>query len=171
MLSASLCSCAWLILSYFVLPCPQRTWSTGQHYDVLENLRDWLLFLVGIYSYLSYSYLSLLWLFSLWVMSDSLWPHGVQCAKLPCLSVYPGVCSVSIELVVLSSHLILCCPLLLLPSVFLSIRIFSEQLPVHIRWLASASVLPVNIQGRVLLGLTGLISLRSKISQESSPTP
>ena len=58
MLSASLCSRAWLILSYFVLPCPQRTWSTGQHYDVLENLRDWLLFLVGIYSYLSYSYLS-----------------------------------------------------------------------------------------------------------------
>ena len=74
----------------------------------------------------------------------------------------------SIELVVLSDHLILCCPLLLLPSVFPSIRVFSNELPLHItvlelslsiRALASTSVLPINIQG---LGMTGLISLLSK---------
>ena len=40
----------------------------------------------------------------------------------------------SIALVMPSNHLILCCPLLLLPSVFLSIRVFSNELAVHIRW-------------------------------------
>ena len=39
-----------------------------------------------------------------------------------------------IELVMLSNHLILCCPLLLLPSIFASFRIFSNVLAVHIRW-------------------------------------
>ena len=41
---------------------------------------------------------------------------------------------VSIELVMLSNHLILCCPLLLLPSIFPSIRIFSKELALHISW-------------------------------------
>ena len=40
----------------------------------------------------------------------------------------------SIELVMPSSHLILCCPLLLLPSIFPSIRVFSNELALHIRW-------------------------------------
>ena len=41
---------------------------------------------------------------------------------------------VSIELVMPSNHLILCCPLLLLPSVFPGIRVFSSESAVHIRW-------------------------------------
>ena len=40
----------------------------------------------------------------------------------------------SIESMMPSNHLILCCPLLLLPSVFPSIRIFSNELALHIRW-------------------------------------
>ena len=40
----------------------------------------------------------------------------------------------SIELVMWSNHLILCCPLLLLPSVFPSIRAFSKELVLHNRW-------------------------------------
>ena len=40
----------------------------------------------------------------------------------------------SIELVMLSKHLILCLPFLLLPSIFLSIRVFSSELSLHIRW-------------------------------------
>ena len=40
----------------------------------------------------------------------------------------------SIELVVLSNHLILCCPLLLLPSIFPSIRVFSKASALCIRW-------------------------------------
>jgi len=61
----------------------------------------------------------------------------------------------------LSNHLILGQPLLLLPSIFLSIRVFSSELALCIRWpksigaSASASVLPMNIQAS---GLTGLIS-------------
>ena len=41
---------------------------------------------------------------------------------------------VSIELVMPSNHLTLCCPLLLLPSIFPSIRIFSHESVLHIRW-------------------------------------
>ena len=61
-----------------------------------------------------------------------------------------------------------CRPLLILPSVFPSIRIFSNESALCIRWpksigvSASASVLPVNIQDWFPLGLTGLISLQSK---------
>ena len=40
----------------------------------------------------------------------------------------------SIELVTPSNHLILCCPLLLLPSIFPSIRVFSSESALHIRW-------------------------------------
>ena len=40
----------------------------------------------------------------------------------------------SIELVMLPNHLILCHPLLLLPSIFPSIRVFSNELSLHIRW-------------------------------------
>ena len=69
-------------------------------------------------------------------MSDSLQPHGLQHASLPCSSLSPGVCShvMSIESVMSSSHLILCHPLLLLPSVFPSIRVFSSESVLPIRW-------------------------------------
>ena len=73
----------------------------------------------------------------------------------------------SIESVMSSNHLILCHPLLLLPSVFPSIRVFSNESALCIRWpkdgvSASASALPMNIQGWFPLGLTGLISLLSR---------
>ena len=66
-----------------------------------------------------------------------------------------------------SSHLILCHPLLLLPLIFPSIRVFSKESVLHIRWpsigaSASASVFPMNIQDWFPLGLTGLISLQPK---------
>ena len=73
----------------------------------------------------------------------------------------------SIESVMPSNHLILCCPLLLLPSIFPSIRVFSvsqfftsggQTIGVS----ASASVLPMNIQDWSPLGLTGWISSQSK---------
>ena len=61
------------------------------------------------------------------------------------------------------NHLVLCRPLLLLPSVFPSIRVFSNESAFCIRWTkywnsASASVLPMNIQGWFPLGWTGLLS-------------
>ena len=71
----------------------------------------------------------------------------------------------SLESMIPSNHFILCHPLLLLPSIFPSNRVFSNALALHIRWSsigASASVLPMNIQDWFPLGLTGLISLKSK---------
>ena len=71
----------------------------------------------------------------------------------------------SIESVIPSNHLILCHPLLLLTSIFPSFRVFSNESVLHIRWPnigASASVLPMNIQGWFPLEWTGWISLQSK---------
>ena len=68
-------------------------------------------------------------------MSDSLWPRGLQQAKFPCPLPSPGVCSSSCPLSWWCHHLILYHPLLLLPSVFPSIRVFSNELPLRIRWL------------------------------------
>ena len=74
-------------------------------------------------------------LFSGSVMSDSLQPHEPQHTRLPCPSLSPRVCSnSSIESVMPSNHLIFCCPLLLLPSVFPSIRVFSNESALHVRW-------------------------------------
>ena len=73
----------------------------------------------------------------------------------------------SIETVRSSNHLILYCPLLLLPSTFPSIRFFSDGLALHIRWPKywsfSFSISPSNQYSRLFsLGLTGLIYLQSK---------
>ena len=70
----------------------------------------------------------------------------------------------SIESMMPSNHLI-CCPLLFLPSVFPSIRVFSSESAVHIRWpkYSSFSISPSrNNEGWFPLGLTHLISLLSK---------
>ena len=69
-------------------------------------------------------------------MSNSLQPHGLQHTSLPCPSPTPGVYSnsVSIELVMPSNHLILCHSLLLSPSIFPSIRIFSSESVLRMRW-------------------------------------
>ena len=69
----------------------------------------------------------------------------------------------SIESVMASHHLILCHPLLLLPSVFPSIRVFSSEAAIYsISTSALTLVLPMNIQGWFPSRLTCLISLQSK---------
>ena len=69
-------------------------------------------------------------------MSNSLRPQGLQHARLSCPLPIPKVYSnISIELMMPTNHFILChCPLLLPPSVFPSIRIFSNELLLFIRW-------------------------------------
>ena len=73
--------------------------------------------------------------FSCSVVFDSLWPYGLQHSRLPCSSPAPGACSNSCSLnrwchpTISSSH-----PLLLPPSIFPSIRIFSNESVLHIRW-------------------------------------
>ena len=75
-----------------------------------------------------------------------------------------------------SNHLTLCNPLLFQPSIFPSIRVFSSDQfftsgGQSIGISASTSALPMNTQDWSPLGWTGWISLQSKGSQESSPTP
>ena len=107
--------------------------------------------------------------FSRWVVSDSLQPHGLQHARLPCPSSTPGACSKSCP----SSRW--CHPTISSSVVPFSscLQSFpaSESFPVSqfftsggrsIRVSASASVLPVNIQDWFPLGWTGWISLQSK---------
>ena len=60
-------------------------------------------------------------------------PHGLQHTRLPCPSLSPGVCSNSCPLN-RWYHLILCHPDLLLPTVFLSICVFSNELALFLRW-------------------------------------
>ena len=109
-------------------------------------------------------------------MSRSSWPHKLQHTRLPCPLLSPRVCSNSCSLsqwcyltISSSAALFSSCP-----------QSFPEAGSFPIIWLflsggqsirtsASASVLPVNIQG--WFQLTGLISLLPRDSQESSPAP
>ena len=73
----------------------------------------------------------------------------------------------STELVISSNHLIFCHSLLLLPSIFPSIRVFSNESALRIRWPSigvsvSTSVLTMNTQDWSPLGWTGWISFMSK---------
>ena len=80
-----------------------------------------------------YSFISVQ--FSRSVVSDSLRPHGLQCARLPCPSPTPRVYSNSCPLSWMpSNHLILGRPLLFSPSIFPSIRVFSNESVLPIRW-------------------------------------
>ena len=99
-------------------------------------------------------------------MSDSLQPQGLQHFRLLCLSLSPGVCSNSCPLsqwwrpTISSSP-----PLLLMPLISPSIRVFSNELALHIGGQsmgASASVLPINIQSWFPLGLTASRDARVK---------
>ena len=75
--------------------------------------------------------------FSCSVMSNSLRSHGLQHTRLPCPSLSPEVCSIkfmSTESLMPSNHLVFCRPLLLLPSIFPSIKVFSSELALCIKW-------------------------------------
>ena len=65
----------------------------------------------------------------------NLWSHGPQNTRPPCPSPAPSSPKLmSVESVVPSNHLILCRPLLLPPSIFPSIRVFSSESTLRIRW-------------------------------------
>ena len=88
--------------------------------------------------------------FSHSVVSNSLRPHGLQHTRFPCPSPTPGTYSklMNIKLVMPSNHLIVCHPLLLLPSIFPSIRVFSNESALRIRrpkyWGFSFNISPSN---------------------------
>ena len=111
-------------------------------------------------------------------MFDSLWPHGLQHARLPCPSLSPRACSSSCPLnqwciptisssVIPSSSCLQSFP----ASGSFPMSHLSASGGPSIGASASATVLPMNIQGRFPLGSTGLISFCPRESQESSQTP
>ena len=91
-------------------------------------------------------------------MFDSLRPHGLHHARLPCPSPTPGACSVRlmcIKVVMPSNHHILCRSLLFLPSICPRTRVFSSESVLHIRWPRycsfSLSISPSNEYGLISL--------------------
>ena len=76
-------------------------------------------------------------MFSRQIVFSSSQPHGLEHSRLPCPSPSPKL--MSIESVMPSNHLILCCPLLLLTAIFPIIRVFSNESAVCIMWLKHRS--------------------------------
>ena len=114
-----------------------------------------------------------IWFFSSvhWVSNVLLFVIRWTAARLTSLSItnsWSLLKLISIESVIPSNYLILCHPLLL-PSIVPSIGVFFNELALHIQYSSqsfgassSAPVLPINIQGWFLLGLSGLISSQFK---------
>ena len=105
-------------------------------------------------------------------MSNSLQPHGLQHLGsfvhhyfLEFAQIHGANHSVTIESVMFSNHLILCCPLLLLPLVFPSIRVFSNESALHTwqpkYWSFSNSPFS-EYSGLISFRMDYLISLQSK---------
>ena len=116
--------------------------------------------------------------FSHSVVSDALWPHGLQHTRLPCPSPTPRACSNSCPLS-WWCHPTIPSPVVPFSSCLQSFPA-SRSFPVSqffasggqsIGVSAIASILPMNIRDWFPLGLTDSISLQSKDSQETSPTP
>ena len=110
-----------------------------------------------------------LFLFSCSVMSNSLQPHGLQHARLPCPSPSPGACLNSCPLsqwchpTILSSVVLFSsCLLSFTASGSFPLSWFFSSGGQSIEASASASLLPMNIQGWFPLASPGLISLQSK---------
>ena len=107
------------------------------HYTFLnfsvDLKKDWY---HSFYSSKPYSSNSMLLVqFSRSVVSDSVTPWtAAHQASLSITNSQSLLKLMSIESVMPSNHLILCCPLLLLPSIFPSIRVFSDESVLHIRW-------------------------------------
>ena len=97
-------------------------------FDLYYHLCTYVLsFNLTINSFSSVQLLSHVWLFATpWTTACQVSVSITNSWSLPKLT--------SIESVMPSNHLILCCPLLLLPSIFPSIRVFSNESALHIRW-------------------------------------
>ena len=114
----------------------------------LFHLDSWIFFVSFFKAFSSVQSLSRVWLFATpWTIAHQASLSITNSQNLPN--------TMSIESVMPSSHLILCRPLLLLPSIFPSIMVFANELALWIRWLKywSFSISPSNER-------SGLISFR-----------
>ena len=112
-----------------------------------------------------------------WVFM-TLWTSACQ-ASLSITNSWSWLKLMSIEMVMPSNHLILCCPLLLLPSIFPNIRVFSSESVLHICWSKywrfRFSISPSNEYSRLIsfmMDWFDLLAVQGSgvFSQESSPT-
>ena len=130
-------------------------------YTFILDIDWWINIILGRDSVLCFSSVS--------QSCPTLWPHGLQHTRFP-LSItnsWSLLKLMAIKLVMPSNHLILCHPVHLLPSIFLSIRVFSSESVLctggqSIGISALASVLPKNTQDWPPSEWTGWVSLQSK---------
>ena len=138
---------SWLTM-FWSFRCPGVQWYLKLKNTRLQKFIPGLDLFSQIKPWWFYSFIgTILWKFRIWelrpvqsvqfsrsVVSHSLQPHEPKHARPPFPSPTPGVHPNSIVLGMLSSHLILCHPLLLLPSIFPSISVFSSESALRIRW-------------------------------------
>ena len=113
----------------------------------------------GLSVYILFSSVSRVWLFV------TLWTAACQ-ASLFITNSWSLFKLMSVELVMPSNHLILCHPLFFMPSIFLSVRVFSNESVLHISWpkIWSFSISPAN-------EYSGLIAFRIDWLDQSQPVP
>ena len=142
---------AYSILIFIVAIFSHLSWQSGHYIEILIELNIQLSTVQS---------LSRVWLFA------TSWIAALQ-ASLSITNSLSLLKLMSIELVMPSSHLILCQPLLLLPPIPPSIRVFSNESTLCMRWpkywsFSFSISPPTNTQGWSPLGWTGWISLQSK---------
>ena len=108
-------------------------------------------------------------------MSDPLRPHESQHSRPPCSSPSPGVHSDTfIKSMMPSSHLILCRPLLLLPPILPSIRVFSNESTLCMRWPKywsfSFSIIPSKEIPGLIFRMEDLLAVQGTLSRVFSNT-
>ena len=138
------------------------------HFYVRTGLLNAKLSKYLVQKFSSVQSLSCIWLF------ETPWTAARQ-ASLSFIISWSLLKLMSIKSMMPSNHLILCHPLLLLPAIFPSIRVFSSESVLHIRWQsigvsASTSVLPKNSQDWFPLRWTGWISLSKGLPRVFSIT-
>jgi len=126
----------WILLNAFPAPIEVITWVFVFHFDNVMYQTDWLQTL----KHLCISGINPTWSYSIVVQSFS----HVRLSAIPWTAACQASLSftisrsllklMSIEVGGPSNHLVLCHPLLLLPSIFPSIRVFSNEMALHIRW-------------------------------------
>ena len=136
--------------------------------QVLHLLTSWKIFGDASYAALQNKIWVSFFSFSRSAMSNYFEPNGLEQARLHHFTIFQRFFKLmSIESGIPSNHLILCCPLFLLPSIFPGIRVFSNESVLRIRWPKywsfRFSISPSNeYSDWSPLGWTGWISLQSK---------
>ena len=147
--------------SMFITSSSKTAFLPDYSYYTRTSQVTWLCsFSTSIISFSSVQLLSHVWLFA------TPWTAAHQ-ASLFITNSQSLLKLMSVESVMPSNHLTLCCLLLLLPSVVPNVKVFSNESVLHIRWpkywsFSFSISLPMNIQDWSPLGWTGWISLQSK---------